>query len=85
MKEKSVRDEDVEVSGDRRRSAARILIGIQILMALALVVLLVGSRVLGSIEVDLPRPREQIATRSSPRFLALRNQIYQLIGPRGVG
>jgi NitT/TauT family transport system ATP-binding protein len=40
------------------------------------------GRVVGSIHVDLPRPREQIATRSSPRFLALRNQIHEVIGPR---
>jgi NitT/TauT family transport system ATP-binding protein len=49
-------------------------------------VLVLGSapgRVVGSIDVDLPRPREQIATRSSPRFLALRNQILEVIGPRG--
>ena len=37
------------------------------------------GRVVGSIDVDLSRPREQIATRSSPRFLALRNQIYDVI------
>ena len=49
-------------------------------------VLALGSapgRVVASIDVDLPRPREQLTTRSSPRFLALRNQIYQVIGPRG--
>jgi NitT/TauT family transport system ATP-binding protein len=49
-------------------------------------VLILGSapgRVVGSVDVDLPRPREQIATRSSPRFLALRNQILEVIGPRG--
>ena len=40
------------------------------------------GRVVGSIDVDLPRPREQLATRSSPRFLALRNQIFEVIGPR---
>ncbi len=50
-------------------------------------VLILGSapgRVVGTIDVDLPRPREQIATRSSPRFLALRNQILEVIGPRRV-
>ena len=49
MKEKSVRGEDVEVSGDRRRSAARILIGIQILVVLAWVILFAGWG-FGSIE-----------------------------------
>jgi len=39
------------------------------------------GRVVGSIDVDLPRPREQISTRSSSRFLALRNQIYEVIAP----
>ncbi len=42
------------------------------------------GRVVGSIQVDLPRPREQLATRSSPRFLALRNKIFEVIGPRAL-
>jgi NitT/TauT family transport system ATP-binding protein len=37
------------------------------------------GRVLGSIEVDVARPREQTASRSSPRFLAVRNEIHELI------
>ena len=37
------------------------------------------GRIVGSIDVELARPRDQIATRSSPRFLALRNEIYELI------
>ena len=37
------------------------------------------GRVVGSIEVGVPRPREQTASRSSPRFLAVRNEIHELI------
>jgi ABC-type nitrate/sulfonate/bicarbonate transport system ATPase subunit len=37
------------------------------------------GRVVGSIEVDVPRPREQTASRSSPRFLAVRNEIHEII------
>jgi NitT/TauT family transport system ATP-binding protein len=37
------------------------------------------GRVLGSIEVDVARPREQTASRSSARFLAVRNEIHELI------
>jgi NitT/TauT family transport system ATP-binding protein len=37
------------------------------------------GRVVGSIEVDVPRPREQTASRSSARFLAVRNEIHQII------
>jgi NitT/TauT family transport system ATP-binding protein len=37
------------------------------------------GRVLGSIEVDVPRPREQTASRSSSRFLAARNEIHEII------
>jgi hypothetical protein len=33
----------------------------------------------GSVEVGLPRPRAQAATRSSPRFLAVRNEIHEAI------
>jgi NitT/TauT family transport system ATP-binding protein len=41
------------------------------------------GRVLGSIEVDLARPRAQTATRSAPRFIAVRNEIHQIIrGPQ---
>ena len=41
------------------------------------------GQVLGSIEVGLPRPREQTASRSSPRFLAVRNEIHALIARNG--
>ncbi len=37
------------------------------------------GRVVASIEVELPRPREQTVTRSSPRFLEVRNEIHALI------
>lgn len=37
------------------------------------------SRVAREIAVDLPWPREQIATRSMPRFIALRNEIHRLL------
>ena len=37
------------------------------------------GRVVGSIEVDVPRPREQTASRSSARFLAVRNEIHEII------
>jgi NitT/TauT family transport system ATP-binding protein len=32
-----------------------------------------------SIDVGLPRPRTQTATRSSPRFLAVRNEVHRVI------
>ena len=37
------------------------------------------GRVVGSIDVGLPRPRAQTETRSSPRFLAVRNEIHDVI------
>jgi NitT/TauT family transport system ATP-binding protein len=37
------------------------------------------GRVVGSIDVGLPRPREQTESRSSPRFLSVRNQIHDVI------
>jgi NitT/TauT family transport system ATP-binding protein len=37
------------------------------------------GRVVGSIAVGLPRPRTQTSTRSSPRFLTVRNQIHEVI------
>ncbi len=37
------------------------------------------GRVAGSVEVGLPRPRTQLATRSSPRFLEVRNAIHEVI------
>ena len=48
-----------------------------------------GDRVIGlaphpgrigiELSIDLPRPRDQVATRESPRFLALRRQLYDFI------
>jgi NitT/TauT family transport system ATP-binding protein len=40
------------------------------------------SVVVREIPVDLPRPREQIKTRSDPEFLKLRNEIHELITSR---
>jgi NitT/TauT family transport system ATP-binding protein len=37
------------------------------------------GRVVASVEVGLDRPREQVATRSSPRFLAVRNELQEII------
>ncbi len=35
--------------------------------------------IVASVDVPLPRPREQTGTRSSPEFLALRNELHGLI------
>jgi NitT/TauT family transport system ATP-binding protein len=40
------------------------------------------GRVIGSVDVELARPRSQTDTRSSPRFLAARNEIHGLISTR---
>jgi NitT/TauT family transport system ATP-binding protein len=42
------------------------------------------GRVVRSLEVGLTRPRSQTATRSTARFLAVRNEIHALIGSRQV-
>jgi NitT/TauT family transport system ATP-binding protein len=43
------------------------------------------GRVVRSVDVSIPRPREQTATRSSPQFLAVRNEIHAVISSeRGV-
>ena len=48
-------------------------------------VLVLGAapgRVVGSIEVGIARPRAQTTTRSSPQFLAVRNQIHDVIAAK---
>jgi NitT/TauT family transport system ATP-binding protein len=40
------------------------------------------STVVAEIEVDLPRPRDQLKTKELPRFLELREEIYALVGLR---
>jgi NitT/TauT family transport system ATP-binding protein len=37
------------------------------------------GRIVASVDVPLPRPREQTETRSSPEFLSLRNELHGLI------
>jgi NitT/TauT family transport system ATP-binding protein len=37
------------------------------------------GRIVGSVDVGLPRPRSQTATRSSDRFLMVRNEIHDVI------
>jgi NitT/TauT family transport system ATP-binding protein len=41
------------------------------------------SSVIAEIEVDLPRPRDQLRTKELPRFSELREQIYSLVGLHG--
>lgn len=43
------------------------------------------GRVLGEVDVRLKRPRAQTVTRSSPRFLAVRNEIHDVIAWDGRG
>ena len=43
------------------------------------------GRVVGSVDVGLPRPREQTTTRSSEGFLAVRNEIHDMISAPRVG
>ena len=31
------------------------------------------------VDVDLPRPRNQLTTREDPRFLALRHRLFNLL------
>jgi NitT/TauT family transport system ATP-binding protein len=40
------------------------------------------STVIAELEVDLPRPRDQLRTKELPRFLELREEIYALLGLR---
>jgi NitT/TauT family transport system ATP-binding protein len=40
------------------------------------------GRIVASVDVPLPRPREQTETRSSPQFLTLRNELHGLIASR---
>lgn len=37
------------------------------------------ARVVEQIEIDLPRPRDQLATKETPEFLRLRHRVYTLV------
>ena len=37
------------------------------------------ARVVEEIEIDLPRPRDQLSTKESPEFLRLRHHVYTLV------
>jgi NitT/TauT family transport system ATP-binding protein len=37
------------------------------------------ARVVEEIEIDLPRPRDQLATKETPEFLRLRHRVYTLV------
>jgi NitT/TauT family transport system ATP-binding protein len=43
------------------------------------------ARVIGEFPVELPRPRDQIRTRSSPRFMELRAALYHAIKGKSQG
>jgi NitT/TauT family transport system ATP-binding protein len=71
--------------GDGRVTIVHVTHDIDEAVYLADRVLVFGAapgRILQSVEVALPRPREQTATRSSPHFLEIRNEIHAVIaGP----
>jgi len=76
------------VSGGRRVTIVHVTHDIDEAVYLADRVLILSSapgRVAGSIEVGLARPRAQTATRSSPRFLAVRNEIHLVIAAKELG
>jgi NitT/TauT family transport system ATP-binding protein len=80
-----LQDVVLRVHGDlaqRRMTVVHVTHDIDEAVYLADSVLILSSapgRVIGSIEVDVPRPREQTASRSSPRFLAVRNEIHEIV------
>jgi NitT/TauT family transport system ATP-binding protein len=37
------------------------------------------SHILERVDVDIPRPRDQLSTRESARFLALRRSLYKMV------
>jgi NitT/TauT family transport system ATP-binding protein len=37
------------------------------------------ARVVEEIDIDLPRPRDQLATKETPEFLRLRHRVYTLV------
>lgn len=41
------------------------------------------AQIIQELTVEFPRPRNQVATRAEPRFMALRNEIYRQIGHLG--
>jgi NitT/TauT family transport system ATP-binding protein len=51
------------------------------------VVVLGGSPagILEEVEIDLPRPRDQLTTREDPRFLAHRHRLFRLLAGEGHG
>jgi NitT/TauT family transport system ATP-binding protein len=43
------------------------------------------TRVLETVHVDLPRPRDQLATKEMPEFARLRNHVYRLVRQQAAG
>jgi NitT/TauT family transport system ATP-binding protein len=41
------------------------------------------SQIIQELTIDFPRPRNQVATRTEPRFMTLRNDVYRQIGHAG--
>ena len=71
--------------GDRRATIVHVTHDVDEAVYLADRVLVLSTspgRVAASIDVALPRPRMQKATRSSARFLAVRNDVHDAIGAR---
>jgi NitT/TauT family transport system ATP-binding protein len=43
------------------------------------------TKVVDAVEVDLPRPRDQITTKALPRFAALRERLYRAVKAEATG
>ena len=85
----SLQDEILFLAADRRMTVVFITHDLEEAIYLGDRVVVLGgapARVMEAVEIDLPRPRNQLTTREDPRFLAHRHRLFNLLaGERGAG
>ena len=82
MTRQTLQDEILQLVADKRIATVFITHDLEEAIYLGdRVVVLGGSpaRVIESMEIDLPRPRNQLTTREDPRFLAYRHRLFELL------
>ncbi len=82
MTRQALQDEILILSGEQRMTVVFITHDLEEAIYLGDRVVVLGdtpARIIETIDVDLPRPRDQLTTREDPRFLAHRHRLFGLL------
>jgi NitT/TauT family transport system ATP-binding protein len=88
MTRQTLQDEILQLTADRRITTVFITHDLEEAIYLGDRVVILGrspATIVTSIEIELPRPRNQLTTREDGRFLAYRHRLFEMLAHKGPG